>query len=78
MVLDAKRSVKAKFTDKMETWIVGIIYPTFLLTHYSQLSMVTLSANQLTNGERWKVPASSGTDQRMSLINTGVQPDPDV
>lgn len=42
MVLDAKRSVKAKFPNKMETWIVGIAYPTFLLTDYPRLSVVTL------------------------------------
>ena len=42
MVLDAKRSVKAKFPNKMETWIVEIVYPTFLLTDYTRLSVVTL------------------------------------
>lgn len=71
VVRDAKRSVKAKFPNKMETWIVWIIYPTFLLTTiYSQRSMMIPSGNQWTNGECWKVPASSGTDQRMSLTNT--------
>lgn len=34
--------MKAEFPNKMETWIVGIVYPTFLLTDYAQLSMVTL------------------------------------
>lgn len=37
-VLNARRSVKAKFSNKMETWIVGIAYPTFLLTEYPWLS----------------------------------------
>lgn len=50
----------------------------FLLTHYSQHSMVTPSGNQRTNGERWKVPASSGTDKNMSFINTCVQSNSDV
>jgi len=35
--------VKAKFPNKMETWIVGIVYPTFLLTDYPQLRVMTLS-----------------------------------
>lgn len=43
MVLDAKRSVKAKFPNEMETWIVGIVYPNFLPKGYPQLSVVILS-----------------------------------
>lgn len=42
MVLDSERSVKAKFPNKIETWTVGIVYPTFLLTDYAWPNMVTL------------------------------------
>lgn len=79
MVLDAKRSVKAKFPNKMVTRIVGIVYPTFLLTVYPRLSVVTLS-------QRWgcRQPTESPgeslllPEQRTSLFDTCGQPDPEV
>jgi len=62
----------------MDCWNCLSYFSAHRLSPASCDDPVTDLGLQATNQEPWRVPAPFGTDQRISLINTCVQPHPEV